>query len=48
MKLPVVGYSGHRKGEKAENMYSKNFRDTTLATQKNLRAATLTQSAYYK
>lgn len=30
MKLPVVGYCGHRKGEKAENMFAKNYRDTTL------------------
>ena len=30
MKLPIVGYGGHRKGEKAENMFAKNYRDTTI------------------
>ena len=26
MRLPIVGYAGHRKGEKAENMFAKNYR----------------------
>ena len=30
MKIPVVGYGGHRKGETAENMYAKNYRDTAI------------------
>ena len=30
MKIPIVGYAGHRKGEKAENMYAKNYRDTAI------------------
>ena len=30
MKIPVVGYGGHRKGEKAENLYAKNYRDTAI------------------
>jgi hypothetical protein len=30
MKLPIVGYCGHRKGETAENMFAKSYRDTTI------------------
>ena len=41
MKLPVVGYTGHRKGEKAENIYAKNYRDSTLQAAQNLRAHSL-------
>ncbi len=37
MRLPVVGYSGHRKGLKAENVFAKNFRDATIGAEKNLR-----------
>lgn len=37
MTLPVVGYTGHRKGTTAENMFAKNFRDTTLQATGNLR-----------
>lgn len=37
MKLPIVGYAGHRKGEKAENMYAKNYRECTMQACKNLR-----------
>lgn len=48
MKLPIVGYAGHRKGEKAENMYAKNYRDTTLQAAKNLRAHSLIKSFYQK
>jgi hypothetical protein len=38
MILPIVGYGGHRKGTYAGNIYAKNFRDTALIAQKNLRA----------
>ena len=38
MRLPIVGYCGHRKGEKSENMFAKNYRETTMMTAKNLRA----------
>jgi len=27
MKIPIVGYTGHRKGEKAENIFGKNYRN---------------------
>ena len=37
MRLPVVGYGGHRKGEKAENMFAKNYRETTLMAARNKR-----------
>lgn len=37
MKLPISGYTGHRKGLKAENVYAKNFRDSTMNAEKNLR-----------
>jgi len=37
MRLPIVGYAGHRKGEKAENMFAKNYRQTTILATQNLR-----------
>ncbi len=48
MKLPIVGYCGHRKGEKAENIYAKNYRDLTLKAAQNLRAHSLVKSFYQK
>ena len=45
MRLPIVGYCGHRKGEKSENMFAKNYRETTLMTTKNLRAAKASPTA---
>ena len=38
MKVPIVGYGGHRKGETSENMFAKNYRETTFQTIKNTRA----------
>jgi len=37
MKLPISGYTGHRKGLKAENVYAKNFRDCSINAEKKLR-----------
>lgn len=37
LRLPVVGYAGHTKGKKAENFYAKNFRDTVMFAESNLR-----------
>jgi len=28
--IPISGYAGHRKGETAENMFGKCFRDVTI------------------
>jgi hypothetical protein len=30
MRIPVVGYTGHRKGERAENIFAKNFRESSF------------------
>jgi hypothetical protein len=30
LSIPVVGYTGHRKGERAENVFAKNFRETSF------------------
>lgn len=30
MKLPVVGYTGHRPAYKAQGFYGKNFRDCAI------------------
>jgi hypothetical protein len=30
MKLPVVGYTGHRMGYKSQNFYGKNFKDCSI------------------
>ena len=35
MKIPIVGYGGHRKGETSENMYAKNYRDTAIQATRN-------------
>ena len=48
MKLPICGYSGHQKGEKSENMYSKNFRDITMQSTNNLRNVKMSKSFYIK
>jgi len=45
MRLPIVGYCGHRKGEKSENMFAKNYRETTMMATKNLRNAKAQPSA---
>ena len=37
MRVPIVGYGGHRKGETSENMFAKNYRETTFQTIKNMR-----------
>ncbi len=28
--IPVVGYGGHRRGDRSQNFFGKSFRDTTL------------------
>ena len=38
MRVPIVGYGGHRKGETSENMFAKNYRETTFQTIKQMRA----------
>ena len=30
VRIPIVGYKGHRVGYKAQNFYGKNFRDCTI------------------
>jgi hypothetical protein len=30
MVIPVVGYGGHRRGDRSQNLFGKNFRETTL------------------
>lgn len=47
MKIPVVGYTGHRKGEKAENMFAKNFRESGFEAVRNMRIAKHTTSSNY-
>ena len=39
MALPVVGYGGHYKGKYSENFYAKNYRDTAIYAEKNMREA---------
>jgi len=47
MKIPVVGYTGHRKGEVAENMFAKNFRESGFEAVRNLRIAKQTTTSNY-
>ena len=30
MVIPVCGYGGHRRGDRSQNFFGKNFRDTTI------------------
>lgn len=48
MRLPVVGYAGHRKGLKAENVFAKNFRDASIGAEKSLRNVKNTRSHFTK
>ena len=34
VKIPVVGYTGHRKGVKAQGFFGKDFRDCTVQSQR--------------
>ena len=46
MRLPIVGYCGHRKGEKSENMFAKNYRENTINAKRNLRKTVAMPCAY--
>jgi len=39
MRLPICGYAGHRKGDKSENIFAKNYRQSTMIAARNLRRA---------
>lgn len=42
MVIPVCGYGGHRRGERSQNFFGKNFRDTSLQSkllERSLRSA---------
>lgn len=45
-KIPIVGYTGHRKGEKSENLIGNNFRNTSMQTKKIERRAAMARSFY--
>ena len=47
MQIPIVGYAGHRKGEKAENMYAKNYRDTAIQAARNKRQLKVDTSSFF-
>jgi hypothetical protein len=47
MRIPVVGYTGHRKGERAENMFAKNFRESSFEAVRNQRIAKQTTTSKY-
>lgn len=38
--IPIVGYGGHRRGDRSQNYFGKSFRDTTIQSkrlERNLR-----------
>jgi len=47
MRIPVVGYTGHRKGETSENMFAKNFRESGFEAVRNMRIAKQTTTSNY-
>ena len=34
MVIPIVGYGGHRRGDRSQNYFGKNFRETTIQSMK--------------
>lgn len=46
MTIPVVGYTGHRKGERAENVFAKNFRETSFEAMRKVRAGKTNRSGF--
>ena len=34
MVIPIVGYGGHRRGDRSQNYFGKNFRDTTIQSKR--------------
>lgn len=44
--VPVVGYGGHRRGDRSQNFFGKSFRDTTIQSkclERNMRPNSLAQ-----
>ena len=44
--VPVVGYGGHRRGDRSQNYFGKSFRDTTIQSkclERNFRSNSLAQ-----
>ena len=44
--VPVVGYGGHRRGDRSQNYFGKSFRDTTIQSkclERNFRSHSLAQ-----
>lgn len=44
--IPVVGYGGHRRGDRSQNYFGKSFRDTTIQSkclERNFRSNSITQ-----
>ena len=42
--IPVVGYGGHRRGDRSQNYFGKSFRDTTIYSkclERNFRSLSL-------
>jgi hypothetical protein len=48
IKLPIVGYTGHRKGDRSENMYGRNYRNTTIMCKQLERDTLISKSNYVK
>ena len=47
MKIPIVGYGGHRKGETSENIYAKNYRDAAMQSTRNQRQLMNNSPSYF-
>ena len=44
--VPVVGYGGHRRGDRSQNYFGKSFRDTTIQSkclERNFRSHSIAQ-----
>jgi hypothetical protein len=46
--IPISGYTGHRKGSKAENLFGKSYRNVTLESKRIERENSQNKSSYIK
>lgn len=46
--LPIAGYTGHRKGSRAENIFGKSFREAIIQSKRLERASSLNKSQFVK
>jgi len=46
--IPIVGYTGHRKGSRAENIFGRNFREATIQSKRLERETSQSKGLYVR